>query len=65
MLRNSKFQHTPGEYKATAIAEQSSHNPLLDKEKLVSVATPAEPPGDKIFFFVQILGSEKPLEKCR
>ena len=36
--------------------------------RFVSVATPAEPRGEKKLFFVQILGGEKLLkfgEKCR
>ena len=46
-----------------ALSAESGQNGVI-----VSVATPAEPRGEKKLFFVQILGGEKLLkfvEKCR
>ena len=38
---------------------------VLDATPLLSVATPAEPRGEKILLFCTFLGGEKLLEKCR
>ena len=42
-----------------------ARGPRVSQKLVVSVATPAEPRAENILLFLQILGSEKLLEKSR